>query len=28
MATESAWEWATFETPVTMPAPGLELVNA
>jgi UDP-3-O-[3-hydroxymyristoyl] N-acetylglucosamine deacetylase len=28
MATESAWEWATFETPVSMPAPGLELANA
>ena len=28
MATESAWEWATFETPVTMPAPGLELATA
>ena len=28
MATESAWEWATFETPVTMPAPGLELAPA
>lgn len=24
MATESAWEWATFEEPVSMPAPGME----
>ncbi|ALU45055.1 MULTISPECIES: UDP-3-O-acyl-N-acetylglucosamine deacetylase [Pseudoalteromonas] len=25
MATESAWEWATFDEPVTMPAPGMEV---
>ncbi len=28
MATESAWEWASFEEPVTMPAPGLEVAKA
>ncbi len=28
MATESAWQWATFDDTVTMPAPGLELATA
>ncbi|WP_261594518.1 UDP-3-O-acyl-N-acetylglucosamine deacetylase [Pseudoalteromonas holothuriae] len=28
MATESAWEWATFDEPVSMPAPGLEVTTA
>lgn len=28
MATESAWQWATFDETVSMPAPGLELVKA
>jgi len=28
MATESAWEWATFEESVTMAAPGLETATA
>jgi len=28
MTTESAWEWASFEDTVSMPAPGLEVINA